>query len=276
MNDPAALAAFEEHRLALSLVEVADRAVVLETDEGGGSICSGRPGDWINTAAGLGMWGRVPPSAIDRVIEFHESAGADARIEACPYADPSLLEVAASRGFVLRDYENVLARPLAAADRFERAGIDGVTVVEIARDDMAALEEVAGAITAGFCDDGAPTASAIELTARCARHPRAGAFAAVAAGRVVGAGLYECSEIGGRKSATLFSLSVAAAYRGRGIQAALIAARLQKAAELGCTIATISSRPGVATERNARRAGFTLMYTRAVLARPREGLPPVR
>ena len=50
-------------------------------------------------------------------------------------------------------------------------------------------------------------------------------------------------------------------FRRRGIQQALMAARLQACADAGCRIACIHSDPAVATARNARRLGFALAYT---------------
>ncbi len=67
--------------------------------------------------------------------------------------------------------------------------------------------------------------------------------------------------------ATLFSMSTRAGFRGRGIQAALIAARLGAAAAAGCDLATVMTTPGTVSQRNVERAGFQIMYTKTTLAR---------
>ena len=72
--------------------------------------------------------------------------------------------------------------------------------------------------------------------------------------------------------AALFGTSVLPAFRRRGIQTALIAARLERARQRDCTFATIHSRPGIPTERNAKRMGFALVYTKAIMTMPGEGL----
>ncbi len=82
----------------------------------------------------------------------------------------------------------------------------------------------------------------------------------------------EVPKVDGPKAAALFALAVLPAYRRRGVQQALIAARLRAAAEAGATVVTISALPGVATERNARRMGFQVAYTKVVLVRPGAGL----
>lgn len=74
--------------------------------------------------------------------------------------------------------------------------------------------------------------------------------------------------------AILFGLSVLPEYRKRGIQQAMIGERLRIARQEGAHFATISARPGVATERNARRMGFEVAYTKAIVVRPGAGLRP--
>ena len=57
------------------------------------------------------------------------------------------------------------------------------------------------------------------------------------------------------------------AYRRRGIQTALLSARLADAAEAGCDVAVITTQPGSKSQQNAQRQGFDLLYTRAVLVK---------
>ena len=54
------------------------------------------------------------------------------------------------------------------------------------------------------------------------------------------------------------------AHRRRGVQTALLAARLAAAAA-GCDLAVITTAPGTRSQRNAQRQGFDLLYTRAIL-----------
>ena len=61
--------------------------------------------------------------------------------------------------------------------------------------------------------------------------------------------------------------ATAPAHRRRGIQSALLSARLADAAEAGCTIAVITTQPGSTSQQNAQRRGFDLLYTRAVLVK---------
>ena len=72
--------------------------------------------------------------------------------------------------------------------------------------------------------------------------------------------------------ASLVGLSVLEAWRGRGIQQALIAERCRIAAERGVGLVTLVSRPNAATERNALRMGFAVAYTKAALVKSGPGL----
>jgi predicted GNAT family acetyltransferase len=62
--------------------------------------------------------------------------------------------------------------------------------------------------------------------------------------------------------AALFGASTVPAYRGRGIQTALIQARLAHGFEAGCDLALCVAAPGSASHRNLERQGFSPAYTR--------------
>jgi GNAT superfamily N-acetyltransferase len=53
--------------------------------------------------------------------------------------------------------------------------------------------------------------------------------------------------------------------RGRGAQGALLAARLRAAADLGVRAVVCEALPGSASERNQLRAGFQVLWSKAVL-----------
>jgi GNAT superfamily N-acetyltransferase len=197
-------------------------------------------------------------------------------VEVCPFAHPSLVKGLADRRFVLWGFETVFFRgvegPVAPANPLG-AGIR-VSLVDVQEDGP--VWEYAAAVARGFVDaEHEPRAEDVALWVRCLRQPAVRAFAAWADGRIVGGGAMEVPmEAGG--AAALFGLSVLPQYRRRGVQQALIAARLDAARGAGAVVATIGSRPGVATERNARRLGFEVGYTRAILVRPAPGLIPNR
>jgi len=54
-------------------------------------------------------------------------------------------------------------------------------------------------------------------------------------------------------------------FRRRGLQSALLQARLHAAAAAGCDVAVVTTEPGSKSQQNAQRAGFVLIYSRAIL-----------
>ena len=95
----------------------------------------------------------------------------------------------------------------------------------------------------------------------------------IAAGDVRYAGLCGGALAGGATMriaegvAQLTGAATAPAHRRRGVQTALLAARLADAAAAGCDVAVIVTQPGSKSQQNAQRQGFDLLYTRAVLVK---------
>jgi GNAT superfamily N-acetyltransferase len=67
--------------------------------------------------------------------------------------------------------------------------------------------------------------------------------------------------------ATLFSTSTHPSFRRRGVQTALIRARLAHASAAGCDIAIVTTSPGSDSQRNVQRYGFDVSYTRVTMTR---------
>jgi GNAT superfamily N-acetyltransferase len=62
--------------------------------------------------------------------------------------------------------------------------------------------------------------------------------------------------------AGLFGASTLPAFRNRGVQTALLHARLARAAANGCDVAVSLARPGSVSQRNIVRQDFRVLYTR--------------
>jgi len=67
--------------------------------------------------------------------------------------------------------------------------------------------------------------------------------------------------------AQLTGAATAPAHRRRGVQTALLSARLADAAAAGCDVAVVTTQPASKSQQNAQRRGFDLLYTRAVLVK---------
>jgi GNAT superfamily N-acetyltransferase len=57
-------------------------------------------------------------------------------------------------------------------------------------------------------------------------------------------------------------------YRGKGLQLALIQARMAWAAERGADVVTASTEPASASQRNYEKSGFRCAYPKLVMVRP--------
>ncbi len=76
------------------------------------------------------------------------------------------------------------------------------------------------------------------------------------------------------RGAHLWAGGTRIAFRGRGVQRAMLAGRMRIARELGHNVAFTDSAPGIVTARNVRRLGFQQIATTCTLVRPGEGLVP--
>jgi len=278
MMDLADIATLEESRLCNALEVVATESRRLA----GGLLTRGEPGTWINTTSGLGMNTAVQSADIEELIRWFEEKGIEPRAEICPFAHPSTWSELGKQGFIIRSFENVFVADLvkgAVREPPQPLG-EGITLFQVDRYDASQVRAYAEAICAGFSHPNPPPKADIDLWMRVVREDNLLAFGAISQGQIVGGGCAEIARLPLRNGASeishtmaiLFGLSVLPEWRKRGIQQALIAQRLKLARHQGAQLATISAQPGVATERNARRLGFEVAYTKAIVVRPGPGL----
>ncbi|QYU69315.1 hypothetical protein J4558_04000 [Leptolyngbya sp. 15MV] len=273
MLDLADIARLEERRQADGLAVSAPEHILVA----GGTAGRGEPGSWTNQAAGLGMNGPVTRDNLLQIIDFHASKGAEPRLEICPFADGSLVREAGELGFRVANFELVFFRSLDGS-RVEPAvpTPPGLVIRPVDVSNAQELREFAITAVGGFVPPCQPIPEhELRVCEHVARLDRVVAMAAWVDGSMAGAGGMEiaATPLGG--VAALFGLSVKPQFRRRGVQQSLIAARLNLASSRGAILSTIGSRPGVATERNVRRMGYQVAYTRVALVWPAPGLVPL-
>jgi GNAT superfamily N-acetyltransferase len=268
------LARAEEARLAGGFRKIADEA----RDFAGGVMCRATAGSWANAAVGCGLSAPLTPdmavAEVDSMIGFYRERAIEPRVELCPYADIALTRALALRGFVPSNFEHVMFRTLSDGPipPSDYPAPPGLRIRAIDPTNEADIHLHASTAMLGFMPPGTVIPEALlEPSKRSARHPTVHSILAEVGGEVAGAGSMEA----GGPVAALFGLTVLPAFRRRGIQRAMIDWRLKHAAEMGCRWATIGTRPGQATERNVRRVGFEVAYTKVTLVRPGPGLTPV-
>ncbi|WP_224367351.1 GNAT family N-acetyltransferase [Hyalangium versicolor] len=265
------IARLVEHKQAAAAAELALEAQPLAE----GWLAFGGRGSYVNKACGFGLGRPISEPELDEIVTFFSSRGVEPRIELSPFVPAALLEGLDRRGFVLQRFGNVLAREL-SPDTPLRAGLpfgwpQGVTVERVDPRDTAAVHEYVEVSESGFLAEGELLPKEfLEIGIKAVQRPVQDAFVARIGREVVGAG--GCESSGGVTA--LFGTSVKPAWRGRGIQQALIVARLERGLERGSQLAVIISGPGIPTERNAARLGFSMAYSRVSLVKHGAGLTP--
>jgi len=254
--------------------QAAGKDVLIQAIGGGSAVFAG-PGQPINKLAGLGF-APIDEETLAQVERAYDTRHAELRVELATLADPSVGMLLTRRGYELAGYENVLGLALgpglvdslAPACASDVAG--GVIVTRAGQDETRPwIETVADGFSQPDHFDGPPPTESFE------RDQIVDIF--LASSQVDGMALYlarlDGTIAGGgsmRISRRLVQLSGAAtlpAHRRRGVQSALLRARLLDAARQGCDLAIVTTEPGSKSQENVQRAGFTLLYARAVLIR---------
>jgi GNAT superfamily N-acetyltransferase len=233
----------------------------------GGVACFAEEGSPFNKVAGLGFGGVPGAAALDEVERAFAARGAPVQIELAHLADPTIGALLTGRGYRLVSFENVLG--LAPTGAPERVTPPGIEVRPSGDDELETWLEVV--VDADLHPDTQGVPSHEEF-------PREVLIGAerdlVTAAGVVRYAAWRDGVIAGGASfhmaggvAQFTGAATAPAHRRRGVQTALLSARLADAAAAGCDIAVVTTQPGSKSQQNVQRRGFDLLYTRAVLVR---------
>ena len=225
---------------------------------GGIAVFAG-PDSPVTQAIGVGLAGTVSESELDRLEEFFLSRGAPVAVELCPFLDPSVVEKLGKQPYRIAEFSNVLFREIEPG---QEAGdpFGGVTVREAAPGEAGPWSQT---VAQGFAEHFPVTPSLLGLMEGFFRRPGAQCFIAFVDGKVAGGGAVAAHDgIGG-----LFGASTLPEFRRRGVQTALLRARVAWALAHGCDMAMSIAPPGSASHRNLERAGFRVAYTRTKVIR---------
>ena len=226
---------------------------------GDGSLTYQGPDSPISRVVGLGMTGPVTPVLLDQAEAFFEARGVRTRVDLSPFSDRSLWQLVGDRGYKPAWFLNVLIRPVLPEDMDLPALPAGVAVHPIAPEERAMW---AGLVSVGFggstLEPGVPNIAYTNTFTKDVT-----CFLVTVDGEPAGGGALEMRD----GLATCFSTSVLPAFRRRGVQTALLRARLAAAAAAGCDVVTVMTSPGSGSQRNVQRSGFQVAYTRQVMER---------
>jgi GNAT superfamily N-acetyltransferase len=232
----------------------------------GGVASFADEGSPFNKVAGLGFGGMPGEADLEEIEQAFAACGAATQIELAHLADPGLGALLTGRGYRLVSFENVLG--LALLDEPERITPPGIEVRRSGDDEFESWLDVQIEGVADPDPQGVPWPEEFpgQVIARAERD-----FAA--AGVIRYAALRDGIMAGGASMrltagiAQLTGAATAPVHRRRGVQSALLSARLADAAEAGCDVAVVTTQPGSKSQQNVQRRGFDLLYTRAVLVK---------
>ena len=211
----------------------------------------------VTQAVGLGLNGPVSKEEFDRLEEFYFTRKEAVRVETCPLADATLMEHYKDRGYFVSEFSNVMVRPVGDVE------MPAANEIEIRRASDGELELWTLTVAQGFAEHYPVTKELLDVMKLFASGKNTECFLARIAGRVAGGATLA---VRGR-IAGLFGASTLPGFRGRGVQNALLEARLWRAGELECELAMSLAQPGGASQRNITRQGFRTLYTRAKFER---------
>jgi GNAT superfamily N-acetyltransferase len=244
-----------EHAEALARIDPSWGTSVFPVGDGWAVLCG--PGLYVNRVLGAGLDGPVDPAAIDDFERRARAARLPPAFTVTDVTERTLLADLARRGYIETSSATAAVR---AAGRRAPAGPADVTVEQVPVERIGEWQEVSalgwGRATAderrasdAFSDAGVAVGH-LYFVARDA-----------ADGRPLGCAVAYVTD----GMLTLGGMSTLPAERRRGVQAALVARRLEVAGELGCDLAVAAAVTGGDSLRNLERLGFTVVHERRAL-----------
>ena len=232
----------------------------------------------FNKVAGVGFDGVPDAAAFETLEQAYAEREAPVRFEVATLADPELFRALTRRGYELIGFENVLGLDLgefgrAHADAARAGGesgrSDSVLVTRAGDDEAGAWLDV---VATGFMHpdvfDGPPSLEVIprEVLDRVfgdtIATPGFERYLARRGGSLAGGASFRIQD----RVAQLSGAATVPEHRRHGVQTALLRHRLEEAVRRGCDVAVVTTEPGSRSQQNVQKAGFSLLYARAILA----------
>ncbi len=224
----------------------------------GGHMIFAGLGSPIGRATGAGLDRAFTAADLDRVEAFYRAHKAPSQVDLSPMHEPAVFELFKERGYAIAELNNVLFRKLDAEEKFPPPPPG----CEIRPSRPEEAETAGGIVESAFFPGGAPEAYR-GLVAPFYQMERALAFVASVDGRLVacGTGLI----VPEHRVFALCGAGTLTAYRGRGLQTALLRARMAAAVQAGCEYAAVVTQGGSTSQRNAERLGFRVAYSKVTV-----------
>lgn len=251
-----------------------DQNVLIQPIAGGIAIRTLQSFSWkLNRVEGLGMNGQV---LLEKDLCHLESTFANLglypQIHICPLSNPSVLQVLALCGYTVAGFVNFYVRWLNESPELgiENYGKLNSRVSNFVISKVNTADQIATFIRtsiAGFRDNGRSPELLRVLAQIASLREDTHLYFATVGNEVVGTAALAVMNTPHGDVAHLYLDSTVPEYRGQGVHAALVEARLLDAKRLNLDFASLATAPGSSTARNAEKAGFLLAYTKAVFTK---------
>jgi ribosomal protein S18 acetylase RimI-like enzyme len=238
----------------------------------GGVAVFTRAGSPISRWMGAGFGTTVDLKGLDALEAHFASHQASLTAWVSSLAAPALATALAQRGYETHGFEHVLGHALRQVEAAP-ASISVTHATPEQADTVAALIAEAFAQPDDDAHGGAPLPALDRLRRSTTLMTRVDGYR----GYIARVG----DELAG--SATLWidgglahfiGAGTVPRFRRRGVQTALLRARLADAARAGCTMAVVGTLPGSKSQQNAQREGFAVLYARQRFVKPATDASP--
>lgn len=216
----------------------------------------------VGRAVGLGFEKPLTADDLNRVEDFYRSRQAPAQVDLTPLHDPAIFEMFKQRGYGITELNNVLWRRLRRGEEFPAAPPG----VEIRPGRAEEAIEFAEIVARSFHESGDPPEGFRQMITPLFQIEGAIPFVAHVDDKMAGVGTGLI--IPEHRVVALFGAGTLPEFRRRGIQMALLGARLSLAAEAGVDTAVIVTQGGTASQRNCERMGFRVAYSKVTVIKP--------
>jgi len=273
---PADLAAQIDQAEARQMIAIAQGAAAFDASlrpfvvpVGHGAAIYAGPGSPTNKMIGIGFGETLDAAVLDDVEARFAARDSPLQAEVSVLADPAVHLQLAARGYRLAGFEHVLGHPLGPI----AAAPDGIAVSAATPGDLGPLGDVlveafASPDVGGVGGDAIPPSAEIrrwfDITMSIDGFR---GYVARVDGAIAGGGSLRLDG----DIAQFSGAGTLPRFRRRGVQTALLRARLMDAAAAGCRIGVVLTQPGSRSQQNAQREGFALLYARQLLVKPVPG-----
>ncbi len=248
---------FNQEQYALTHKQFHPESDVAYKRVGSGSALFAGADSPVTQSFGMGLDGVVDEVQMLALEEFYREHGAPVNIEVSHLADMSLFTLLCERGYTIIELSTVLLRAISLDDVMPQMPKN--VAIRATRADE--TESLARTIAAGFLESDDASAVPPEFVGMFTswfQQPNVMCFAAEAEGAfVAGGSMYMPNGV-----AVMGGASTLPSSRGRGLQSALVGARLRQAVLSGCELAMVITQPGSTSQRNMEKQGFRVMYAR--------------